>query len=83
MTTLFSQHQNMYASDPRLDPGATDLVTITMPRADWISIRSSLDLAASREEDYAKRVQHVTMKYQSKESAKKLRRIDQLIKAYL
>ena len=74
------ESQDRYAPSPYSSSTATEQIAITLTRAEWISIRSAIGSAASKEEAFSKSVKDRLLSYQSKESAKRLRNLDIKIK---
>ena len=74
------ESQDRYAASPFNTTTPTEDITITLTRAEWISIRSAIGSAASKEEMFSKSVKDRLLSYQSKESARRLRNLDLKIK---
>ena len=74
---------NPYNYRPELDPANREPVTLTLPRHEWITIRSALGMLASNEEAYYRSIKDVLRKKQSKDSAVRIRNIDSKIKSAL
>ena len=72
-----------YEYRPELDPSNRRMVAITLPRHEWITIRSALGTLASNEERYANSIRDVLRKKQSTDAAKRIRGIDNKIKTEL
>jgi hypothetical protein len=70
-----------YAPDPKLTPVNQTPVSITLTKAEWITVRSALGMLASREESFSSTNKNVLLKKKSRDQAVYIRGIDNKIKS--
>ena len=77
---IYLNSHDPYAPDQRLDPTNQTQVSVTLTRAEWITVRSALGMLASREESFSSTNKNVLLKKKSKDQAIYIRTIDSKIK---